>query len=59
MCPAPRFATRLYRNYGLLIVTRPAIAWNRVAVLISVAAYRHFAQNKSNKIFTFDGRDFW
>jgi uncharacterized protein with PQ loop repeat len=35
--------------YGLLIASRPVIAWNVVAVLInflSVAAYRHFARRE-------------
>ena len=33
--------------YGLLIKSRPVIAWNMIAVLVnlfSVAAYRHFAR---------------
>jgi uncharacterized protein with PQ loop repeat len=37
----------LWVYYGLLIASRPVIAWNVVAVLInlfSVAAYRHFAR---------------
>ena len=37
----------LWVYYGLLINSRPVIAWNVVAVLInflSVAAYRHFAR---------------
>jgi uncharacterized protein with PQ loop repeat len=36
---------------GLLIASRPVIAWNIVAVLInfmSVGAYRHFARKESN-----------
>jgi MtN3 and saliva related transmembrane protein len=36
----------LWVYYGLLIASRPVIAWNVVAVLINffnVAAYRHFA----------------
>ena len=36
----------LWVYYGLLIASRPVIAWNVVAVLInflSVVAYRHFA----------------
>ena len=35
--------------YGLLIASRPVIAWNVVAVIInfvSVAAYRHFARRE-------------
>jgi uncharacterized protein with PQ loop repeat len=35
--------------YGLLIASRPVIAWNLVAVVInffSVAAYRHFARRE-------------
>ena len=37
----------LWVYYGLLIASRPVIAWNVIAVLInflSVAAYRHFAR---------------
>ena len=37
----------LWVYYGLLIASRPVIAWNIVAVLInflSVGAYRHFAR---------------
>jgi len=37
--------------YGLLIASRPVIAWNVVAVLInllSVAAYRHFARREKD-----------
>src|SRR5215831_10722652 len=37
----------LWVYYGLLIASRPVIAWNVVAVLInflSVGAYRHFAR---------------
>jgi hypothetical protein len=33
--------------YGLLIASRPVIAWNVIAVIInlfSVAAFRHFAR---------------
>ncbi len=35
--------------YGLLIASRPVIAWNVIAVLINlscVAAYRHFARKE-------------
>ncbi|MBP1752047.1 MAG: hypothetical protein H6Q57_883 [Geobacteraceae bacterium] len=38
--------------YGLLIVSRPVIAWNVVAVLInflSVGAYAHFARKEKAK----------
>jgi len=51
----PRMATItgifqiLWVYYGLLILSRPVIAWNVVAVLInllSVAAYRHFARRE-------------
>ena len=37
----------LWVYYGLLIVSRPVIAWNLVAVVINflnVAAYRHFSR---------------
>ena len=37
----------LWVYYGLLIASRPVIAWNVIAVFInflSVAAYRHFAR---------------
>lgn len=37
--------------YGLLIASRPVIAWNMIAVLInffSVAAYRHFARKEKD-----------
>jgi MtN3 and saliva related transmembrane protein len=40
----------LWVYYGLLIGSRPVIAWNVVAVLInflSVAAYRHFARREN------------
>ena len=39
----------LWVYYGLLVGSRPVIAWNVVAVLInflSVAAYRHFARRE-------------
>ena len=39
----------LWIYYGLLIASRPVIAWNLLAVLInsfSVAAYRHFARKE-------------
>jgi uncharacterized protein with PQ loop repeat len=41
----------LWVYYGLLIASRPVIAWNMVAVLInfmSVAAYRHFARREAS-----------
>src|ERR1700751_4682629 len=37
----------LWVYYGLLVASRPVIAWNLVAVvinLLSVAAYRHFSR---------------
>lgn len=40
----------LWIYYGLLIASRPVIAWNTVAVLInflSVAAYYHFARKEN------------
>jgi uncharacterized protein with PQ loop repeat len=39
----------LWIYYGLLIASRPVIAWNLVAVFInflSVAAYRHFVRKE-------------
>ena len=54
----PRMATItglfqvLWVYYGLLIVSRPVIAWNVVAVLInflSVGAYRHFFRKEKTK----------
>jgi len=42
----------LWVYYGLLIASRPVIAWNIVAVLInflSVAAYRHFARRERSR----------
>jgi hypothetical protein len=39
----------LWVYYGLLIASRPVIAWNVVGILInflSVAAYRHFAKTE-------------
>ena len=42
----------LWIYYGLLILSRPVIAWNIVAVLtncLSVAAYRHFARRERNE----------
>ena len=42
----------LWVYYGLLIVSRPVIAWNVVAVLInflSVGAYAHFARKEKAK----------
>ena len=40
----------LWIYYGLLIASRPVIAWNMIAVLInflSVAAYRHFVRKEN------------
>ena len=37
--------------YGLLIVSRPVIAWNTIGVvinLVTVAAYRHFAHREAD-----------
>ena len=37
--------------YGLLIVSRPVVAWNLIAVvinLLSVAAYLHLARRERN-----------
>jgi uncharacterized protein with PQ loop repeat len=42
----------LWVYYGLLIASRPVIAWNVIAVLInfsSVAAYRHFVRIEKAK----------
>jgi MtN3 and saliva related transmembrane protein len=42
----------LWVYYGLLIASRPVIAWNVVAVLInflSVGAYFHFARRKDSQ----------
>lgn len=42
----------LWIYYGLLILSRPVIAWNVVAVLInllSVGAYLHFARKEKSK----------
>jgi uncharacterized protein with PQ loop repeat len=42
----------LWVYYGLLILSRPVIAWNVVAVLInflSVGAYLHFARKEKSK----------
>jgi uncharacterized protein with PQ loop repeat len=39
--------------YGLLIASRPVIAWNVVAVLInflSVGAYRHFVRKEKGQV---------
>jgi hypothetical protein len=39
----------LWVYYGLLIASRPVIAWNLIAVLInflSVGAYRHFLRKE-------------
>ena len=41
----------LWVYYGLLIASRPVIAWNIVAVLINfltVAAYRHFVRKEKS-----------
>jgi len=41
----------LWVYYGLLIGSRPVIAWNVVAVLVnflSVGAYRHFARKEAS-----------
>jgi MtN3 and saliva related transmembrane protein len=43
----------LWVYYGLLIASRPVIAWNIVAVLInflSVGAYCHFARKKKARL---------
>jgi len=43
----------LWVYYGLLIASRPVIAWNIVAVLInflSVGAYSHFARKEKAKL---------
>ena len=42
----------LWIYYGLLIASRPVIAWNTIAVLInflSVAAYRHFVRKERSR----------
>ena len=42
----------LWVYYGLLIASRPVIAWNMIAVLInavSVGAYRHFAVREERR----------
>lgn len=42
----------LWVYYGLLIASRPVIAWNVVAVLInflSVGAYRHFVRKEKSR----------
>ena len=42
----------LWAYYGLLIASRPVIAWNVVAVLInflSVGAYGHFVRKEKNR----------
>jgi MtN3 and saliva related transmembrane protein len=39
----------LWIYYGLLIASRPVVAWNMVAVIvnfISVGAYRHFVRRE-------------
>jgi len=41
----------LWAYYGLLIASRPVIAWNVVGVVtncLSVAAYRHFARREND-----------
>lgn len=43
----------LWVYYGLLIVSRPVVAWNLIAILInflSVVAYLHFARKEKEKI---------
>jgi uncharacterized protein with PQ loop repeat len=43
----------LWIYYGLLIASRPVIAWNMVAVIvnfISVAAYRHFVRREKARL---------
>jgi MtN3 and saliva related transmembrane protein len=43
----------LWVYYGLLIASRPVIAWNLIAVLInflSVGAYRHFVRLEKAKL---------
>jgi uncharacterized protein with PQ loop repeat len=42
----------LWVYYGLLILSRPVIAWNVIAVLInllSVGAYRYFARREKGQ----------
>jgi MtN3 and saliva related transmembrane protein len=42
----------LWVYYGLLIVSRPVVAWNLIGVLINlinVSSYRHFARNEKAK----------
>lgn len=42
----------LWVYYGLLIVSRPVVAWNLIGVLInllSVSAYLHFARKEKAK----------
>jgi uncharacterized protein with PQ loop repeat len=42
----------LWVYYGLLIVSRPVIVWNAIAILInflSVAAYRHFVRKEKQQ----------
>ena len=42
----------LWAYYGLLIASRPVIAWNLVAVLanfLSVGVYLHFVQKEKRK----------
>jgi uncharacterized protein with PQ loop repeat len=42
----------LWVYYGLLIASRPVIAWNMVAVLVnlfSVGAYRHFVRKEKSQ----------
>jgi MtN3 and saliva related transmembrane protein len=43
----------LWVYYGLLIASRPVVAWNVVAVLVnsvSVGAYLHFARKESARV---------
>jgi MtN3 and saliva related transmembrane protein len=43
----------LWLYYGLLIASRPVVAWNIIAVfinLLSVAAYSHFAHKEKTKL---------
>jgi MtN3 and saliva related transmembrane protein len=43
----------LWVYYGLLILSRPVIAWNMIGVLInllSVAAYLHFARKERQQV---------
>jgi MtN3 and saliva related transmembrane protein len=45
----------LWVYYGLLIASRPVIAWNVIAVVInflSVGAYRHFVRKEKRQVAT-------